>query len=198
MIVKKKYYATDLQWAWHTKSRQIVSVLLPDQFFSNAKINLAFLDSHWRYSNKEDWKKKEKIISANSRIFHSHFSNLLCFGSSTRTFCGCDSRKNKQKTLKKCLKKWVLQQLCIYYLKQNLRSFKFFILKAFNKNQPYNILPSPLLLQLFLSSNLSPYQIGFFCAYFWLFLANFGWIKLRFDGKMWRMIHHMNNSRVIH
>lgn len=43
--------------------------------------------------NRRDLKKK--IISANSRIFHSRFSNLLCFGS-TRTFCGCDSRKTNK------------------------------------------------------------------------------------------------------
>ena len=33
LIVKKSYYASILQWAWDTKSRQIESVLFPDQFF---------------------------------------------------------------------------------------------------------------------------------------------------------------------
>jgi len=50
---KTNYYATNLQWAWDTKSRQIESVFSQISF-SNAKINLAFLDSHWRYSNKEE------------------------------------------------------------------------------------------------------------------------------------------------
>lgn len=36
------------------KSRQIESVNFTRSVFSIAKINLAFLDSHWRYSNKED------------------------------------------------------------------------------------------------------------------------------------------------
>lgn len=94
---KKNYYATNLQWAWSTKkSSNWISFLFPDQFFPMPR-------SIWHFwtviggiltkKNRRDLKKK--IISANSRIFHSRFSNLLCFGS-TRTFCGCDSRKTNK------------------------------------------------------------------------------------------------------
>lgn len=59
---KKNYYATNLQWAWSTKkSSNWISFFIPRSVFSNAKINLAFLDSHWRYSNKEDWKKEDNF-----------------------------------------------------------------------------------------------------------------------------------------
>lgn len=45
-------FAVSMRHKKVVKSNQLI---LPDQFFSIAKINLAFLDSHWRYSNKEDW-----------------------------------------------------------------------------------------------------------------------------------------------
>lgn len=91
---KKNYYATNLQWAWSTKkSSNWISFLFPDQFFPMPRSIWHF----WTVIGGILTKKieKKKIISANSRIFHSHFSNLLCFGS-TRTFCGCDSRKTNK------------------------------------------------------------------------------------------------------
>lgn len=89
-------FAVSMRHKKVVKSNQLI---LPDQFFSIAKINLAFLDSHWRYSITKKIEKKEDNFCQFTNFSLSLFKTYSALGL-PGLFVVVIVEKNKQKLLK--------------------------------------------------------------------------------------------------